>query len=95
MNKSRLHILHRQTLILYVVFLESSCNLEKMLGFFFHNTDDNILGLAFNLIEASSMFYFVYSYCQYLCSCFRNAGFETQVSEIFEIEVYYQILSFV
>ena len=75
MNKSRLHILHRQTLILYVVFLESSCNLEKMLGFFFHNTDDNIFGLAFNLIEASSMFYFVGSYCQYLYSCFRNAGF--------------------
>ena len=46
-----------------------------MLGFFFHNTDDNIFGLAFNLIEASSMFYFVGSYCQYLYSCFRNAGF--------------------
>ena len=61
-----------------------------MLGFFFHNTDDNILGLAFNLIEASSMFY--------LSTAIANICvlvFETQVSEIFEIKVYYQILSFV
>ena len=36
-----------------------------MLGFFFHNTDDHILGLAFNLIETSCLFYFVYSYYVY------------------------------
>ena len=60
-----LHILNRQSFILYVVFIESSCSMEEVLGFFFHNTDNHILSLPFNLIETNSLFYFVYSYYVY------------------------------
>lgn len=49
-----LHILHRQAFILYVVFLESSCSMEEVLGFFFHYTDNHILSLPFNLIEKTA-----------------------------------------